>query len=99
MRRALTLSLLLAGCFEVVEHTPDAGVPDAGEPAGTCHSDSDCACNDDCNLEDAGYRFCGMRVVHSCLQAHDCMAHDAGGPNCLPIVRDGGQCGYSTCQP
>lgn len=87
MRAALIFALLFAGCLEVIEHTP----------AGTCASDSDCPCGQDCSVTDAGFHFCGTRVTHSCIDDHDC-ASTGRPPHCLEQVRDGGGCGYLVCQ-
>lgn len=86
MRAALMLTLLLVGCLEVIEHAPP----------GACERDADCPCGQDCSVADAGFRFCGARVTHGCLQHHDCMIHDAG--HCVELVRDGGGCGFLICQ-
>ena len=87
MRLALILSLLLMGCLEIVEHAP----------AGVCERDDDCACGQDCSVEDAGFRFCGARVTHSCMVDHDCTSHGLG-THCVPLVRDAGTCSYRVCR-
>ena len=88
MRAALILTLLLAGCLDVIDHTPP----------GVCASDDDCACGEDCSVVDAGLRFCGARVTHGCSIDHDCQTRPDAGPHCLELHRDGGACGYRICQ-
>jgi len=87
MRVALITVLLLAGCLDVVDHTPE----------GSCLHDSDCACGFDCNVRDAGtFLFCGMRTTHGCTLDSDC--HAQGLSHCVDVARDGGACGYKICQ-
>ena len=85
------LAALLTGCLEVVEHAP----------VGACNLDSDCGCNLECQVTDAGddFRRCGPRLSHGCTIDHDCAARpDSGFSHCLAVTRDAGDCGYKICQ-
>lgn len=85
MRAALILMLTLSACLEVIEHTPD----------GSCTTDEDCPCGQDCSVRDAGIPLCGPRLTHSCTANHECpVSH----PHCAPLTRDGGTCGFLVCQ-
>jgi hypothetical protein len=84
--RALTVMLLLGGCFETIEHTP----------AGVCTSSFDCPCDTDCYVPDGGdITVCGPRITPLCASVHDCLG---AGLTCLHRVRDGGACNYTQCQ-
>ncbi len=79
------LALALAGCLEVVDHTP----------RDACSTDDDCPCEAECYVpEGESLLRCQPRRSMTCTVDHDCVARVL----CHSVSRDGGLCSYRTCR-
>lgn len=77
-------ALALAGCLEVVDHTP----------RDACSTDDDCPCEADCYVPDGeSLHRCQPRRTPTCIADHDCVPPVL----CHSVARDGGLCGYRSC--
>jgi hypothetical protein len=91
VRRATLLgALLLAACFEAIEHTPDSGATDAGAACSTAA----CPCAQECG--GAEPKHCVPVAPAGCDVTTHCEVVLVGS-SCSAVFRLGALCGYHAC--